>query len=164
MSLLKSRIIRCLCISLAGAFLFISWVLDIRAWQALSPGEEHFPFSWDDEISGAIFLLWLALVVFYFLRRWRVPLAEIYEPALRAALIQHILIFFLAALMLDGGLMLLSCFLAGAIFWMVVGVILSRRPTTPTTFDLAVISNAFLLLSFFVTCIAFFVPGIIMFH
>ena len=50
-------------------------------------------------------------------------------------------------------LTLYACVAADMFYWMIVGVILARRPVLPTPGDLSLIAHGFLLLAFPVTFI-----------
>ena len=65
--------------------------------------------------------------------------AQTYRQAFGSAGAQQLIIFLVAAMILDGGLLLEVCLFAAASFWVGAAVIWFRRRGTPTTLDLLLI-------------------------
>jgi hypothetical protein len=68
---------------------------------------------------------------------------EKFSHAIVIALAQQVPVLILAALILDGGLILRFCGIAAIAAWVFTLTILLRRPKEPTNIDLAVIKYSF---------------------
>jgi hypothetical protein len=73
------------------------------------------------------------------------PIVPVYRAPIRSALLQQSVVLILAALMLDGGLTFNMAVIAIVAYWLAVGVILARRPGSPTRADILLIRYGFLL-------------------
>lgn len=73
------------------------------------------------------------------------PIAAVYDRAIRGALLTSVAFGVLCALMLDGGLLRYRCAVALAGFWVGVALIVVRRPLAPSRDDLAFVRWGFLL-------------------
>jgi hypothetical protein len=69
------------------------------------------------------------------------PISESYRSALRTALIFSVVIAIISALVIDNGDTAKLSGIGLAVFWGTVAVIISRRPQTPTSFDLCAIRS-----------------------
>ena len=70
----------------------------------------------------------------------RVPVTKSgYWPAIKSALVQQIVILFLAALLLDGGQFLHIAMLAFLGHWITIAMVILRRPRSPTPGDLLIV-------------------------
>ena len=153
MSIQASRIVRWMCALLPGVFFLFPW-----RWQ-LVVARERLPLRYKDttpdEIVGMIVLLWTLWVVWRMRREWQMPLAEGYRTALRSMIIQQAICLFFCSLMLDGGLAVMAWILCAMLFWMVFGLIVSRRAAQPTGGDLDAIRYTFVPLLFLVTTVTY---------
>ncbi len=103
---------------------------------------------WKCVAAGCITVAWSLAIC---CGMWKISHGELSESCkngFRIALVQHAIILCLAALVLDGGLILYLCVLASMYYWIAAGVVVARRPTTPTTFDLGVVRIGYLVLAF----------------
>ena len=73
------------------------------------------------------------------------PISSAYRPAVKTALLQQGIVLVLAALMLDGGLTFNVAVIAVLGYWLGFGVIVVRRPSSPTWGDILLIRYGFLL-------------------
>ena len=67
------------------------------------------------------------------------PISESYRPTLWRALFSSLIIGILSALVLDGGQTAILTAKGLAVFWILIVVIILRRPQTPTSLDLLLI-------------------------
>jgi hypothetical protein len=67
-----------------------------------------------------------------------------YRTPLRFAVAQHFIVILLTAFLLDGGAMLRASSFAVAAHWVVIVVVMCRRRSAPTGFDLGLIRVGFL--------------------
>jgi hypothetical protein len=116
--------------------------------------EPRFRETYYDEIGGVLVLTWCVWMAFRMWRSRGVAMSGEYATALKWSLLQHVVVFLLAALMLDAGLTGRSCLLAGILYWMIIGMVIVRRPSCPSRSDVAVVSSGFLCLAFFVSSVA----------
>ena len=77
----------------------------------------------------------------------RSPISSEYRPAIKTVLLQQAVVLILAALVLDGGVTFNSAVISVVGFWLGLGVILVRRPDSPTPGDLFYVGYAFLLIA-----------------
>jgi hypothetical protein len=127
--------IRTLCIFTPPTLFAILWKINILE-------------KWKYEFAGGIVLSWSLAVAWRIVIGWRSEISQLYYQPIRISLVEQALILVLAALMLDQGLTLYACILAGMLYWMTAGLVLARRPTAPTPFDLSLLSVAFLVIFF----------------
>ena len=101
-----------------------------------------------------VFTVIMAGVHFIGYRLWRrqfvqgegtSPLSSVYWPTTKAALLQQGIIFILAALILDGGLTFHMAVIAFVAYWSALGIIVARRPSSPTRIDILLVRYGFLL-------------------
>ncbi len=76
-----------------------------------------------------------------------------WKSAFQTAIILQAFIIFLAALVLDGGLILHGCVVAALAYWAMAAVIVLRRHNAPTQSDLRAISCGYLVILFVVQLI-----------
>ena len=70
-------------------------------------------------------------------------LAPGYRPAIKSAVIQQSIVLALAALVLDFGQTLRASFVAALAHWAAIALIITRRPSSPTPLDLALVRYGF---------------------
>jgi len=80
-----------------------------------------------------------------------------YGPALRLAIAQQSVPLLASAFILDGGVLLRAVLFSGIAHWILICVILLRRPSSPTRFDISAIRIGFLPMIVFAGAIAAFV-------
>jgi hypothetical protein len=68
---------------------------------------------------------------------------QVYGEPIKAAIAQQVVILFLAALVLDGGVMLRIATVAVAGSWAFSIVIMAHRPTSPTPTDVQIVKYGF---------------------
>jgi len=73
-----------------------------------------------------------------------VEFSPAYRRPLKFAIAQHFLAVLLTAFLLDGGAMLRASLFAVAAHWVVILLVMIRRRSTPTAFDLGLIRVGFL--------------------
>jgi hypothetical protein len=76
------------------------------------------------------------------------PISSAYRPATKTALLQQGIVFILSALMLDMGQTICEAVTAIAAYWLAYGIIVVRRPSSPTRGDIFLIRYGFLLMFF----------------
>jgi hypothetical protein len=109
---------------------------------------------WKCVVAGCITIAWSLAMACLMRKTSRDELSEPCRRGFRAALIQHAVILALAALVLDGGLTLYFCVLASIHYWMAAGVVVARRPATPTGFDVSVVRTGYFVLALATVSIA----------
>jgi len=93
-----------------------------------------------------------------------IPSTSPYRTAITSAVVQQVIVLVLAALILDGGDLLMFCLVACLAFWAGVVFIRVRRGQTPTKTDLILIRSSYLLLciiTFFVVHLVWKLRGLI---
>jgi len=105
------------------------------------------------QIAGWVVVAWSVLIGYWMRVAWRNAICGQYKRAFCASVIEQTLGLSLAALMLDGGLTLYGCLLAGVMYWMIAGLVVARRPIVPTRCDLRLVAHGFLSLAFPVTVV-----------
>jgi hypothetical protein len=140
----------------------MSWALTIAAGSA--------PIWWDQRPNGAaltLVFLFTAVMTFLYVmgyhaygrqregEKWssNVVIAT-YWPAIRTSLWQQVAVHLLTALLLDCGEMHHRALVATIGYWLILSVIILRRPTTPTKTDLFLIKFGFLFLFLIVVRLA----------
>ena len=113
-----------------------------------------FDETWKDEIAGSIVFAWSGVIGYWMwtTRPWEI--CRLYKPAFIRSFSTQAFVLCLAALLLDGGIILYACSLASMLYWMMAGVVIARRPLLPTSFDASLISYGFVFLAF-ATCYLF---------
>jgi hypothetical protein len=82
--------------------------------------------------------------------RQKSPVAAVYGPAIRTALLQQGIVLILTALLLDGGQTFSSAVIALVAHWLTVIILVCRRPSSPTEGDVLLVRYGFLLFFFIV--------------
>ncbi len=138
----------CFCIiSVVGMSFIYSFWKNIDAKMAVGRSAAFAAFMAGVHIVG--YRLWKRQFVQEQAERQRLqatPLALAYTPAIKSAMIQQVIFFILAVLMLDMGLTLHITVIAIMAFWFAFGVIIFRRPRSPTKGDIRFIRYGFLLI------------------
>lgn len=145
-SLPGSQVIRGLCILLPPSLFLVLRAMELDLSEVRS-----------DLLAGGIILLWSIGIAGWLWKGHRIALSNQYEPALKRTALQQGGIMVLAALVLDGGMTLRACALAMAIFWMLTGIVLARRPDCPRPSDVTFVSWGFPVLAFLTSSVAWFV-------
>ena len=109
--------------------------------------------TWKDETAGFTVLAWCVAIGCWMWTKRRDGISHRYRAAFISSFVQQAFVLCLAALMLDGGLTLYACILACMLYWMIAGVVIARRPLTPTSSDISWITYGYFLLAFAVTLI-----------
>jgi hypothetical protein len=78
------------------------------------------------------------------------PIALEYRRPIKTALLQQGIILILALLVLDGGLTFNMAVIAVMAYWLAFGILVFRRPSSPTKGDILLVRYGFLLLFFIV--------------
>jgi hypothetical protein len=73
------------------------------------------------------------------------PISPAYESPVKVALLEQAIVFILAAMVLDMGETLHAVMVAVVAYWLAFGVVLFRRPGSPTPGDLRLVRHGFLL-------------------
>ena len=90
--------------------------------------------------------------------------ASPYRTAITSTVVQQVIVLVLAAMLLDGGDLLMFCLVACLAFWVGVTFIRVHRGQTPTKMDLILIRSSYLLLciiTFFVVHLVWKLRGMI---
>ena len=69
--------------------------------------------------------------------------SPLYRPAISSAVIQQTAMLVQAVLILDGGGTFRGCCVAALAHWAAIVMIVARRPSSPTRFDLAIVRYGF---------------------
>ncbi len=84
-------------------------------------------------------------------------LAPGYSSSIKLAVIQQSVVFALAALMLDFGQTLHACCVAALAHWAAIVLIIARRPSCPTSLDIALVRYGFWVMTVLMWLVAPFV-------
>ena len=72
------------------------------------------------------------------------PRSNPVHPRVKSSVIQQLVAFVLTLLVLDHGLLLYCCLIAVLAYWLVVALIVTRRPSMPTPTDIKFVAFGFL--------------------
>ncbi|MBN1908227.1 MAG: hypothetical protein JW818_00680 [Pirellulales bacterium] len=88
-----------------------------------------------DSFVAVTIAAWQLVILFRMIRNRRAKTSRALESAVVAASVQQVIILVLASLVLDMGQAISHACVAGMAYWMLAGLILSARPSTPTATD-----------------------------
>jgi hypothetical protein len=100
--------------------------------------------TWKYEVAGGVVVTWSVVVGYRTRVARRNGIWRLYMRAFAVSVSEQAVVLCLAALMLDGGLMLYACLLAGLLYWVMAGAVVARRRILPTRFDLWLVTYGFL--------------------
>ena len=146
LSLPCSQTIRCVCVLVPPLLFVLLRTMELDLSEVRS-----------DLLAGGIILLWSIGMSGWLWRSRRIALSAQYESALKRTAVEHVGVIVLAALVLDHGLTLRACLLATAIFWMLTGIVLARRPDCPRPSDVTFVSWGLPVLAFLTSTVAWFI-------
>jgi hypothetical protein len=88
-------------------------------------------------------------------------LSPMYRPAIKLAILQRVILLILSSLLLDFGQTFRVCAVAAIAHWIVIAIIVARRPASPTGLDLGIIRWGFVPLCIVVGRLAPFVQALV---
>jgi hypothetical protein len=115
---------------------------------------------WKYNVAACIVIGWSLVIGCRIRITRRSEISSQCNKGFSTAIIEFGIVICLGALMLDHGLMLYACALAGMFYWMIAGIVVAHRPATPTPFDVFLITHGILPLAFLVTLIFYITVSI----
>ena len=103
--------------------------------------------TWRNATAGGVVLGWSVFVAYRISVDFRIRPSGQYKAPFLMTMVQHAVVLCLAACVLDRGVTLCACLLAAILYWIPVGMIVSRRPSSPTSLDLDLVSGGFVVLA-----------------
>jgi len=144
---------------LALPLLVVSFCVTSAAWVALIYGVGAEVDRSQAVGRSVVYVVFMAAVHWVGYRLWRrqftqppedgvpmppSPIIAAYRPATRLALLQQGIVIVLTAAMLDGGLCFNTALIALIAYWLAYGIVIVRRPCTPSKVDLILVRYGFL--------------------
>jgi hypothetical protein len=87
--------------------------------------------------------------------------SPLYKSAIKLAVLQQVILLILSSLLLDFGQTFRVCAVAAIAHWIAIGMIVARRPLSPTGLDLGIIRWGFVPLGIVVGRLAPFVQAVV---